>query len=355
MTGRGGPDAPRDDDRPRRLLRPSRHRRQHRLRRGVHGRRLGRRRPGRGAHAVRRRGIDQLVPRRMQRLRGFYVPPQPGRAAQHPAGARAQHPRHYDLSNDLFALFLDETMTYSCAVFERGDDAPGGRAAPQDRRCSTRPGSARQPRARDRHRLGRLAMPRRDAGCRVTTARCRGAGGAGRASACRARACPRVDIQLRDYRESRPLRRDRQRRDGRGRRRASTGPSSSPPSTGCCSRAARSACRRSPCRTTQAGDADPYTWIHKYIFPGGAAPVAAGDRRACATHTGAPGDAAASSAATTPDAAGVAGAFPRAAREVDALGFDATFRADVGLLPRLLRGRFRDRRDRRRPVRLERR
>jgi cyclopropane-fatty-acyl-phospholipid synthase len=28
---------------------------------------------------------------------------------------------HYDLGNDLFALFLDETMTYSCALFE-GDD-----------------------------------------------------------------------------------------------------------------------------------------------------------------------------------------------------------------------------------------
>jgi len=29
---------------------------------------------------------------------------------------------HYDLGNDLFALFLDETMTYSCAVFERPDE-----------------------------------------------------------------------------------------------------------------------------------------------------------------------------------------------------------------------------------------
>ena len=27
--------------------------------------------------------------------------------------------RHYDLGNDLFELFLDNTMTYSCAVFER--------------------------------------------------------------------------------------------------------------------------------------------------------------------------------------------------------------------------------------------
>ncbi|KAK9289283.1 hypothetical protein L1049_017759 [Liquidambar formosana] len=32
--------------------------------------------------------------------------------------ARRNISRHYDLSNDLFALFLDETMTYSCAVFE---------------------------------------------------------------------------------------------------------------------------------------------------------------------------------------------------------------------------------------------
>ncbi|XP_077252798.1 uncharacterized protein LOC143892223 isoform X2 [Tasmannia lanceolata] len=30
--------------------------------------------------------------------------------------------RHYDLSNDLFALFLDETMTYSCAIFKMEDE-----------------------------------------------------------------------------------------------------------------------------------------------------------------------------------------------------------------------------------------
>ncbi|XP_059653181.1 uncharacterized protein LOC132300200 isoform X2 [Cornus florida] len=32
--------------------------------------------------------------------------------------ARRNISRHYDLSNELFALFLDETMTYSCAVFK---------------------------------------------------------------------------------------------------------------------------------------------------------------------------------------------------------------------------------------------
>ncbi len=29
---------------------------------------------------------------------------------------------HYDLGNELFALMLDETMTYSCAIFEREDE-----------------------------------------------------------------------------------------------------------------------------------------------------------------------------------------------------------------------------------------
>ncbi|KAF4404104.1 hypothetical protein G4B88_014560 [Cannabis sativa] len=36
--------------------------------------------------------------------------------------ARTNISRHYDLSNELFALFLDETMTYSCAVFKSIDE-----------------------------------------------------------------------------------------------------------------------------------------------------------------------------------------------------------------------------------------
>jgi cyclopropane-fatty-acyl-phospholipid synthase len=35
--------------------------------------------------------------------------------------ARSNIAYHYDLGNDLFALMLDETMTYSCAVFEHPD------------------------------------------------------------------------------------------------------------------------------------------------------------------------------------------------------------------------------------------
>ncbi|KAM3756153.1 hypothetical protein ACB098_02G091000 [Castanea mollissima] len=36
--------------------------------------------------------------------------------------ARRNISRHYELSNDLFALFLDETMTYSTAVFKEDED-----------------------------------------------------------------------------------------------------------------------------------------------------------------------------------------------------------------------------------------
>ena len=40
---------------------------------------------------------------------------------QLPLVARRNIRYHYDLGNDLFRLFLDETMTYSCAVFEARD------------------------------------------------------------------------------------------------------------------------------------------------------------------------------------------------------------------------------------------
>jgi cyclopropane-fatty-acyl-phospholipid synthase len=36
-------------------------------------------------------------------------------------GSRRNIAEHYDLGNDFFALFLDETMTYSCGIFERPD------------------------------------------------------------------------------------------------------------------------------------------------------------------------------------------------------------------------------------------
>ena len=38
-----------------------------------------------------------------------------------PEGSRRNIAAHYDLGNDFFALFLDETMAYSCGIFERPD------------------------------------------------------------------------------------------------------------------------------------------------------------------------------------------------------------------------------------------
>ncbi len=65
--------------------------------------------------------VDELVPPWLQRLRGLAVRRQPKDDAQTIAGARRNISRHYDLSNDLFALFLDETMTYSSALFAEAD------------------------------------------------------------------------------------------------------------------------------------------------------------------------------------------------------------------------------------------
>jgi cyclopropane-fatty-acyl-phospholipid synthase len=63
-----------------------------------------------------------LVPPRLQRLRRLAVRSQPADDRQTVVGARRNIGRHYDLSNDLFALFLDETMTYSSALFGTGTD-----------------------------------------------------------------------------------------------------------------------------------------------------------------------------------------------------------------------------------------
>ena len=40
-----------------------------------------------------------------------------------PARSRRQIAAHYDLGNDLFSLMLDETMMYSCAIFEQPDSS----------------------------------------------------------------------------------------------------------------------------------------------------------------------------------------------------------------------------------------
>ena len=64
-------------------------------------------------------GVADLVPRGLQRLRPLVLRGQPRSARNSPAEAKRNIAAHYDLSNAMFAEFLDETMTYSCALFDQ--------------------------------------------------------------------------------------------------------------------------------------------------------------------------------------------------------------------------------------------
>ena len=66
--------------------------------------------------------VRELVPAALQRLRGLALRRQPSHDDNTIEGARRNIQRHYDLSNDMFALFLDESMTYSSALYD-GDPA----------------------------------------------------------------------------------------------------------------------------------------------------------------------------------------------------------------------------------------
>ena len=60
---------------------------------------------------------DRLVPAPLRRLRSLYAAHRPRVDRNSRDGARRNIARHYDLSDDLFELFLDATMTYSSALF----------------------------------------------------------------------------------------------------------------------------------------------------------------------------------------------------------------------------------------------
>ena len=71
--------------------------------------------------------LTTLIPPALQRLRVLADRRLPHDHENTPDGSRTNIAAHYDLSNDLFAAFLDPTMTYSCAWF--GDSEPVAAAA----------------------------------------------------------------------------------------------------------------------------------------------------------------------------------------------------------------------------------
>lgn len=61
--------------------------------------------------------MGSLVPQPLQRLRSAWKVVKPADEENTPGGSADNIHRHYDLSNELFSLFLDDTMTYSSAWY----------------------------------------------------------------------------------------------------------------------------------------------------------------------------------------------------------------------------------------------
>jgi cyclopropane-fatty-acyl-phospholipid synthase len=78
--------------------------------------------------------VGDLVPRPLQWLRPVAPAFRPRWWAANRERARRNIAEHYDLSNDLFAEFLDETMTYSCALFEQLPASASELTAAQERK-----------------------------------------------------------------------------------------------------------------------------------------------------------------------------------------------------------------------------
>lgn len=72
--------------------------------------------------------VGTLVPGPLQRLRQLVVTRRPGSDRGSRRNTRTNVAHHYDLSNELFALFLDPTLSYSAALF----DGPPDQATARD-------------------------------------------------------------------------------------------------------------------------------------------------------------------------------------------------------------------------------
>ncbi|HEY1175600.1 MAG TPA: cyclopropane-fatty-acyl-phospholipid synthase family protein, partial [Phytomonospora sp.] len=232
----------------------------------------------------------EIVPAGLQWLRRFYVAAMPATQDNTRGNAARTISAHYDLSNELFGAFLDETMTYSSALF----DTPADDLAEAQRRKIDRllDATGVHPGARVLEigtGWGELAVRAAQRGARVHTItlseeQLRGA----RERAARAGVADRITAELRDYRDL---------------------------DTGRCYDAVLSVEMieavgerhwpryfqtvdrvLAPCGTAGiqaitmaderlAATRHTYTWMHKYIFPGGLIPSMPAIARVLAAHT----------------------------------------------------------------------
>ena len=120
------------------------------------------------------------------------------------SGSRRNIAAHYDLGNDFYRLFLDETMTYSSAVFETPEQSLADAQRAKYRRMAERAGlSAGQHVLEIGTGWGGFALfAAGELGCRVTTATISAAQHALATERVRAAGLEdRVTVLLRDYRE----------------------------------------------------------------------------------------------------------------------------------------------------------
>ena len=111
---------------------------------------------------------------------------------------------HYDVSNDYFRLFLDESMTYCCAIFSRGATTlEEAQVAKHDLVCTKLGLRAGHAGRGHRQRLGRLRHPRRQELRRARDRHHRVAepGRRGTENAERAGVGDKVDFRVQDYRD----------------------------------------------------------------------------------------------------------------------------------------------------------
>ena len=156
-----------------------------------------------GLFAVLASNITTLIPVPLQALRRRYIPGQPAAQDATIDGARRNIERHYDLSDDLFALFLDPSMTYSSALYAPGDTLATAQHRKIDTlldRTGTGPGSTVLEIGTG---WGELAIRAATRGAHVTTLTNSPAQWAtARRRAEAAGVAGRIDVQLRDYRQA---------------------------------------------------------------------------------------------------------------------------------------------------------
>ena len=146
------------------------------------------------------------------RLRADGPPPSPPAAELRPRGRRHSRERdaravrhHYDLPAEFFALFLDESMTYSCAIFSRGATTlEEAQETKLELVCTQARPEAGPASARRRLRLGQLRRSTPPSG---TASRSRASRSPSRRPPWRAARvaerglADRVEIRVADYRE----------------------------------------------------------------------------------------------------------------------------------------------------------